>query len=145
MAELAVTDLEVQLQAYLNCLELCRAFQKLNDDPYVKEALEALIDDLQACLADLARHLRQRGVAPGTFQLDGRGKTRIREIRETRSLAEQMATVRGCLADLVARYGKHPVIDQTDPTLPAWFVSLSAQARHMLEKWDRHMLDMKAA
>ncbi len=145
MAELTVEDVELQLQASLNCLELCRAFQKQTDDPYVREALEALIDELQARLAAMARHLRQQGMAPGTFQLDGRGKTQIRRILRTRSLAEQMSTVRDCLAGLVAWYGEHSLPDQADPTLHAWFVSLSAQARHMLEEWDRHMRDMKAA
>ena len=145
MPELAVEDLEVQLQACLNCLELCRAFQKQTDDPYVREALEALIDELQACLAAIARHLRQGRVAPGTFQLDGRGKANIRGILRTRSLAEQMSIVRDCLADLVAWYGEHALPKQADPTLHAWLASLSAQVRHTLQEWDRHMRDMKAA
>ena len=145
MAELTVEDVEVQLQASLNCLELCRAFQKQTDDPNVREALGALIDELQAFLAAMARHLRQQGMAPGTYQLDGRGKTQIRRILGTRSLAEQMSTVRDCLAGLVAWYGGHSLPEQADPTLHSWLASLWAQARHMLEEWDRHMRDMKAA
>ena len=140
MVELSVEDLGTQLQAYLNCLELCRVLQKQTDDPDVREALGSLIDDLQDLVATLAGHLRRRGVAPGTYQLNGEGKARIREVLGTCSLPEQLLAVRRCLADLVACYDKHPPTDQDDPS-----ASLSAQAQRMLEEWDQHMREMKAA
>ena len=144
MTELLIEDLDTRVQAYLNCLELCRALQGQTDDHYVKGALNPLIDDLQTSLATLASHLRRWGAAPGTLQLDRQGKTRIRELVGMRSLSEQMFAIRDCLADLVAWYAEHPPADETDSSTRDWLSSLSASAQQMLEWWDRQMHEMKA-
>ena len=143
MAEPSSEELQALLQAYLNCLELCRAFKKRTDDPYVRDALSSLIADLQEPLATLASHLRQQGVAPGAFELDRQGKARIREILGTRSLREQLLAVRRCLADLVAWYTGHFPAAKTGQIPLDWLGSLSAQAHRMLDKWDQHMVEMK--
>jgi hypothetical protein len=143
--ELPVEDVRTQLQAYLNCLELCRVFQKQTDDRNVRRSLDSLIDDLQELVASLAGHLRRRGVAPGTFQLDGEGKARIREVLGTSSLHDQLLVVRRCLADLLAFFDRHPPANQAGPSALDWLVPLSAQTRRMSEGWDRHMREMKAA
>jgi len=152
MDELTVEDLQTQLQAYLNCLELCRVLHKQTDEPSVRRSLDSLIDDLQELVASLASHLRQRGVAPGTYELDGEGKARIREVLGTRSLRDQLLVVRRCLADLVAFFDKLPPADQagapadqTDPGALDWPASLSAQTQRVLEKWDQHLRELKAA
>jgi hypothetical protein len=149
--EFSVEDVRPQLQAYLNCLELCRALQKQTDKPDVREALDSLIDDLQELVASLAGHLRRGGVAPGGLQLDREGEARIREVLETRSLREQLLLVRGCLADLVAFFDKLPPAwsagapaDQADPSAVDWLATLSAQTQRMLDGWDQHMREMKA-
>lgn len=152
MDELSVEDVRTQLQAYLNCLELCRVLQKQTGDRNVRRSLDSLIDDLQELVASLAGHLRRRGVAPGTFQLDGQGKARIREVLGTRSLRDQLLVVRRCLADLLAFFDRHPPADQagapadqSDPGTLDWLATLSAQTQRMLEGWDRHIREMKAA
>ena len=142
--ELQTEELQTLSQAYLNCLELCRAFKKQTDDPYVRDALGSLIDDLHEPLAVLASHLRRQGIAPGTLELDRQGKARIREILGTRSLREKLLSIRRCLADLVAWYTAHFSAARTDQLPPDWLGSLSAQAQRMLDKWDQHMLEMKA-
>jgi hypothetical protein len=145
MTELPIGDLGARMQACLNCLGLCRALHKQTDDRYVKDALDPVIDGLQTSLVTLASHLRQRGWAPGTFQLDRRGKTRTREMLRMRSLSEQMFAIRGCLADLVAWDMEHQASDDSDSGTADWLASLSADTRQMLEWWDRQMHEMKAA
>jgi hypothetical protein len=145
MANVVVDDLEVQLQASLNCLEMCRAFHKQTKDPDVKATLEPLMDDLQDSLASMAGQLRARGVATGTFQLDDRGQARVREVLGARSLSDQLLAVRECLAGLVVWYDDHSSADQAHPGADDWLVSLSAQAHSLLERWDRHLKEMKAA
>lgn len=142
--ELQTEEIQSLTQAYLNCLELCRAFKKQTDDPFVRDALGSLIDDLHEPLAALASHLRRQGIAPGAIELDRQGKARIREILETRSLREKLLAVRRCLADLVAWYAAHFPAVKTDQLPPDWLDSLSAQAQRMLDKWDQHMVEMKA-
>ena len=144
MAELQNEDLQTLLQSYLNCLELCRVFQKHTDDPDVKQALDLLIDDLQTATASLSGQLRRRGVAPGTYELDSQGKARIRDVLGTRALSEQLAVVRRSLADLVAWYAQHPPSGQPDPGAQDWYPALHAQTEQMLEHWDHHLKDMKA-
>jgi hypothetical protein len=73
MAELSIEGLQTLLQAYLNCLELCRALEKQTNDPYVKESLALLIDGLQESLASLASYLRRQGLAPGAYELNRQG------------------------------------------------------------------------
>ncbi len=145
MVEISVEDMRTQLQAYLNCLELCRVLHKQTDEPGVRQSLDSLIDNLQELVASLASHLRRRGVAPGTYQLDGEGKARIREVLGTRSLRDQLLVVRRCLADLVAFYDKHAPADQADPSALDWPASLSAQTQRILEEWDQHLRELKAA
>ena len=142
--ELQPEELQALTQAYLNCLELCRAFKKRTDDPYVREALGTLIDDLQEPLAALGSQLRRQGLAPGALELDRLGKARIREILGTRSLREQLLAVRRCLADLVAWHTAHSPAAKTGQIPPDWLGSLSAQAQQMLDNWDQHMAEMKA-
>ena len=144
MAEPSNEELQALLQAYLNCLELCRAFKKRTDDPHVREALGSLIDDLQEPLATLTSHLRRQGIAPGAFELDRQGKAGIREVLGTRSLREQLLAVRRCLADLVTWYTVHLPAARTDQLPSDWLGSLSAQAQQMLDNWDQHMVEMKA-
>jgi len=144
MDELFIEDMRTQLQAYLNCLELCRALHKQTDEPSVRQALDSPIDDLQELVVSLASHLRQRGVAPGAYQLDREGKARIREMLGTRSLRDQLFIVRRCLADLVAFYDKHAPADQADPSAFDWPASLSAQTQRILEEWDQHLRELKA-
>jgi hypothetical protein len=144
MAELSVEDLRAQLQAYLNCLELCRALQKQTDEPGVKESLDSLVGDFQEILASLAGHLRQRGVAPGAYELDGQGKAQIREVLGTRSFPDKLLIVRRSLADLAVFYDEHLPADQLDPGDRDWLASLSAQTRRMLDEWDQHMREIKA-
>jgi hypothetical protein len=78
MTQLSVEVLTAQLQAYLNCLELCKVLHKQTDEPGVRESLDSLIGDLHEILASLANHLRRRRVAPGTLQLDREGEAQIR-------------------------------------------------------------------
>jgi hypothetical protein len=145
MTQLSVEDLTAQLQAYLNCLELCKVLQKQSDEPGVRESLDSLIGDLHEILASLANHLRRRGVAPGTLQLDREGEAQIREVLGTRSLLEQLRVVRRSLTNLVAWYDKHPSHDQSDPTDRDWLISLSVQAQRMSAEWDQHMREMRAS
>jgi hypothetical protein len=145
MDELTVEDPQTHLQAYLNCLELCSALHKQTDEPSVRRSLDSLIDDLQELVASLASHLRQRGVAPGTYELDGEGKARIREMLGTRSLQDQLLVVRECLAELLAFYDMHAAADQADPGALDWPASLPAHTRRVLEKWDQHLRKLKAA
>jgi hypothetical protein len=144
MAEPRIEALQTLLQAYLNCLELCRAFEKQTHDPYVKESLGLLMDGLQESLASLAGHLRRQGLAPGTYELDRHGKAKIRGVLAMRSLREQLLAVRRELADLAAWYDVHVPAGQTNQATRDWLESLSSQARRMLEGWDQHMHEMKA-
>lgn len=144
MAEAWIEALQTLLQAYLNCLELCRALEKQTHDPYVKESLGLLMDGLQESLASLAGHLRRQGLAPGTYELDHHGKAKAQGVLATRSLREQLLAVRRDLADLAAWYDVHVPAEQTDQATRDWFASLSSQARRMLEGWDQHMQEMKA-
>jgi hypothetical protein len=137
MAEVAVEGLQAQLQAYVNCLELCRVLHKQTDEPSVRVVFVPLIGDLQACTASLARGLRQRGVPPGNIQLNSEGKSHIRAALSTRSLPQRLRVVRGCLADLVAGYGD--AADQADPEL----ASLAIETQRILEWWDREMHGLK--
>lgn len=144
MTEPSIKELQADLQAYLNCLELCRAFEKQTSDPYVRESLNVLIDDLQESLAVLARHLRQAGIAPGARELDRRGRARVMEVLAMRPLREQLLAVRNELADLVARHDTYVLSDSTDAVTHELLESLSAGARRMLEGWDQHLHEMKA-
>ena len=144
MDELSVEDVQAQLQAYLNFLELCRALHKQTHEPGMRESLDSLIDDSQELVASLAGYLRRGGVPPGALQLDREGKARIREVLGTRSLRDQLLVVRRCLADLVAFFDKLPPADQADPSTLDWLAPLSAQTQRMLEGWDQHMHEMKA-
>lgn len=137
MAELSVEDLQAQLQAYLNCLELCRALITQTDEPGVRENLAPLIEDLQEHLATLAGHLRRRGVPAGGLELDRRGAARIREVLAMRSQPGQLLVVRECLADLRAWYVAHQGGED-------WLASLAAQAQEMIEGWDEGMREVKA-
>jgi len=137
MAELTVEDLQARLQAYLNCLELCRALHTQTDEPGVGENLAPLIDGLQEHLMALAGHLRRRGVPPGAFGLDRQGAARIRDMLAMRSQPGQLAVVRECLADLLAWYAAHQGGED-------WLASLSAQAQEMIEGWDQGMREVKA-
>jgi len=144
MAGLPLDALQTHLQEYLNCLELCRALQKQVVDANVKEALDSLLGDGREALASLAGYLRQQGVAPGTYELDHRGKARIREVLALRALGDQLLVVRRCLADLVAWYDAHMPATPAAPTAQALLASLTAQTCRMLDRWDRHMDEMKA-
>lgn len=137
MAEFSVEDLQAQLQAYLNCVELCRALITQTDEPGVRENLAPLIEDLQEHLAALAGHLRRRGVPAGGFGLDRQGAARIRDTLAMRSRPGQLAVVRECLAGLLAWYAAH----QGDED---WLASLSTQAQQMLQAWDQGMREVKA-
>jgi hypothetical protein len=137
MAEPLAEDLQAQLQAYLNCLELCRALHTQSDEPSVREKLVPLMDGLQELLATLAGRLRQRGVPPGDLQLDRQGEARIREVLGMRSQPGQLRVVRECLADMLAWYAAYQ--GGAD-----WLVPLSAQAQEMLEAWDQGMREVKA-
>jgi hypothetical protein len=141
MAEPSIKELLAQLQAHMNYLELCRALSKHTDDPYVREALGVLIDDLQECTASLASHLRRLGMAPGAYELDRQGKARIRDVLGERSLHKQLLAIRRGLADLVDWYSLHLAA----PTAYDWLTPLSSQAKRMLAGWDQHMREMKAA
>lgn len=145
MTELPIEDLDARMQAYLNCLELCRALHRQTDDHDVKEALAPVIDGLQISLASLASHLRQWGAAPGKLQVDRQGKTRTREMLGMHTLSEQVFAIRDCLADLAAWYAEHLPADQSDPTIGDWLVPLSTHTQQMLDWWDRQMHEMKAA
>jgi hypothetical protein len=144
MAEPRIEALQTLLQAYLNCLALCRALEKQTHDPYVKESLGLLMDGLQESLASLASHLRRQGLAPGAYELDRHGKAKIRGVLAMRSLREQLLAVRRDLADLAAWYDVHVPAGQYDQDTRDWLESLSSQARRMLEGWDQHMHEMKA-
>jgi hypothetical protein len=143
MAEPRIEALQTLLQAYLNCLELCRALEKQTHDPYVKKSLGLLMDGLQESLASLAGHLRRQGLAPGTYELDRPGKAKIRGVLAMRSLREQLLAVRRDLADLAAWYDVHVPAEQTNQATRDWLESLSSQARRMLQGWDQHMHEMK--
>jgi hypothetical protein len=144
MAEPWIEASQTLLQAYLNCLELCRALEKQTNDPYVKESLALLIDGLQESLASLASYLRRQGLAPGAYELDHPGMAKIRDVLATRSLREQLLAVRRDLADLAAWYDTHGPAEHADQATGDWLESLSAQARRLLEGWDQHMHEMKA-
>jgi hypothetical protein len=144
MAEPSLEESQTQLQAYLNCLELCQAFSKQTGDPYVKQALGVLIDGLQESLAALAGQLRRAGVAPGVYELDRQGQARIRDVLAMRSLHSQLLAVRRSLVELVAGYAASPPNAQADAAGPDWRASLAAQAQRMLDGWDQHMREMKA-
>lgn len=146
MAEqLSLEALQAQLQAYLNCAALCQALHKHTKDPYVKEALSPLVEDLQTSLATLAGHLRRLGYPPGDHEADREGRAVIREALTTRSLREQLLAVRHCLAQLVARYDSQLAPAPAGQATPDWLLSLSQEAHRMLKAWDQHLYEMKAS
>jgi hypothetical protein len=142
--QLLMGALQAQLQAYLNCAALCQALHRQTKDPYVKEALGPLVEDLQASLATLAGHLRRLGYPPGSHEPDRQGMAVVRDALATRSLREQLLAVRCCLAELVARYEAQLASAQDGQTAPDWLVSLSQEAHRLLRAWDQHMYEMKA-
>ncbi len=152
MAEFPVKAWQIHLQAYLNCLELCQAFRRQVDNEHVRQALDALLDEGQDALASLAACLRQQGAAPGTLELDRRGKAAVLEMLALRALRDQLRMVRSSLADLVAWQTEHLPGD-ADPAMKLdmsiemrdLLVSSQAQTRHMLDRWDQHMAEMGAA
>ncbi len=152
MAEFSVKAWQAHLQAYLNCLELCRAFRRQVDNEYVRPALDTLLDEGQDALASLAACLRQQGAAPGTLELDRRGKAAVQELLALRALRDQLLMVRSSLADLVAWQTEHLPgdadralnIDMNTETKDLLASSL-AQTRHMLDGWDQHMAEMGVA
>ncbi len=152
MAEFPVKAWQTHLQAYLNCLELCQAFRRQVDNEHVRQALDALLDEGQDALASLAAYLRQQGAAPGTLELDRRGKAAIHELLALRALRDQLRMVRGSLADLVAWQAEHLPGD-ADPAMNVdmnvemkdLLASSLAQTRHMLDGWDQHMAEMGVA
>ncbi|GAB4530569.1 MAG: hypothetical protein Kow0063_08860 [Anaerolineae bacterium] len=137
MAELAVEDVQAQVQACLNCLELCRALYRQIDEPAVKEKLASLVDGLQEVLATLASHLRRWGAPSGDFEPDRQGKARIHQVLGMRSLPGQLQVVRKCLADIVAWYTAHQ-------DAGVWLASLAAQTQELLDAWDHGMREVKA-
>jgi hypothetical protein len=143
--QVPVEALQAQLQASLNCTELCRALHRQTKDPYVKEALEPLIEGLQASLATLAGHVRQLGYPPVGYEPDRSGMAVIRKAVATRSLREQLLAVRRCLADLVAWYDSHLALTQADEVTSGSLISLSEEANSLLRAWDQHMYEMKAS
>ncbi len=148
MAELPVKAWQIHLQAYLNCLELCQAFRRQVDNEHVRQALDTLLDEGQDTLASLAACLRQQGAAPGTLELDRRGKAAIQELLALRALRDQLRLVRSSLADLVAWQTEHLPgdADQAINTeMRDLLASSLAQTRHMLDRWDQHMAEMGAA
>ncbi len=148
MAEFPVEAWQAHLQAYLNCLELCHAFRRQVDNEHVRQALDVLMDEGQDALASLAACLRQQGAAPGTLELDRRGKAAIQEMLALRALRDQLRMVRSGLADLVAWQTEHLPGD-ADPAINTemrdLLASSLAQTRHMLDRWDQHMAEMGAA
>jgi hypothetical protein len=142
--QLLMGALQAQLQAYLNCTELCRALHGQIRDPHVKEALGLLIEDLQASLATLAGHLRRLGYPPGGHEPDRQGLATIRDALATRSLREQLLVVHNCLAKLVAWHDGEMAFLQPGQATPDWLVSLSKEAHRMLQAWEQHMHEMKA-
>jgi hypothetical protein len=143
MTEPSTGDLQAHLQALLNCVALCGALKKQTNDPYVRDSLGSVVDGLQESLAILANYLRRRGVAPGTWEVDSHGQVIIRETLKL-SLPEQLPTVRGSLADLVAWYDGPLSTPQAARSNFDWLLSLSMQAHRLLEEWDHHMHEMKA-
>jgi hypothetical protein len=144
MAEFPVEAWQAHLQAYLNCLELCQAFRRQVDDEHVRQALDALLDEGQDALASLAGCLRQQGAAPGALELDRRGKAAIRELLALRALRDRLLMARSSLADLVTWHAAH-LPDDADPAVKDLLASSLAQTRHMLDQWDQHMAEMRAA
>jgi len=144
MADPPLEESQAQLQAYLNCLELCQAFSQQTGDPYVKQALGVLIDGLQESLAALAGQLRRGGVAPGVCELDRQGQAHIRNVLAMRSLHSQLLAIRRCLVELAAGYAPSAPAAQPDAASPDWRASLAAQAQRMLDGWEQHMREMKA-
>jgi hypothetical protein len=143
--QLPLGALQAQLQAYLNCAALCQALHRHTKDPYVKEALAPMVEDLQASLATLAGHLRRLGYPPGGHEPDRQGRAVMREALTTRSLREQLLAVRHCLAKLVARYDSQLAPAQAGQAAPDWLLSLSQEAHRLLQAWDQHMYEMKAS
>jgi hypothetical protein len=134
-----VDELQDQLQAYVNCLELCRALYKPVKKPYARRALASLIEDLQDSMLTLSGLLRQRGAAPGALEVDRRGEATMCDALATRSLAEQLLAVRQSLAGLVAWYAQHVPLAEDDPAARDVLSSLSHAAQGMLAEWNRQV------
>jgi len=145
MAGNLTEELQAHLQATLNCLELCTALETQSSEPCVRQGLGSLVDDLQESVSVLAGQLRQRGVAPGKYELDRRSKARVHEMLMRRSPAEQLLAIRDSLASLAAGYVAYLPADEAGHVAPAWLASLSAQAQRMLEGWDEQRRAVKAA
>jgi hypothetical protein len=136
--------LQSQLQGYLNCVELCRALHRQTKDPYLKKALELLVEELQESLSSLAGHLRRLGAAPGGRELDSAGMARIQQVLSIRALYDQMLVVRQCLVDLVEWYESYLPPLQAGQGSCEWLISISEEARRILKEWDRQMGEMVA-
>jgi hypothetical protein len=137
--ELSVDALQDQLQAYVNCLELCRALYKPVKKPYARQALAVLIEDLQDAMLSLSGLVRQHGAAPGALEVDRQGQAAMRDALGTRSLAKQLLAVRHSLADLAAWYAQHLTAVEDDPAAREALSSLSEAARGMVAEWDRQV------
>ena len=142
--ERLVDTLKSQLQGYLNCVELCRALHRQTRDPYLKKALEPVVEDLQDSLSSLAGHTRRLGAAPGGRELDHEGMARIQEVLSIRALYDQMVVVRHCLVDLAQRYEEYLYPLQAGQDSDDWLISLSEEARRILKEWERQMDEMAA-
>ncbi len=145
MGEERLADaLQSQLQGYLNCVELCRALHRQTRDPYLKKALEPLVEELQGSLSSLAGHLRRLGAAPGGRELDSTGMARIQHVLSIRALYDQMLAVRRCLVDLVEWYEAHLPLLQAGYGSYEWLTTISDEAQRILNEWDRQMAEMAA-
>ena len=145
MGEERLADtLQSQLQGYLNCVELCRALHRQTRDPYLKKALEPLVEALQESLSSLAGHMRRLGAAPGGRELDSAGMARIQQVLSLRALYDQMLAVRHCLVELVERYEAYLPLLQAGQGGYEWLISISEEAQRILKEWDRQMGEMAA-
>jgi hypothetical protein len=142
MVERLDDELQDQLQAYLNCVELCSALHRHTRDRHMRKALGVLVSDPQDSLAALSAQLRRRGIAPGAREADQATLTRIRQVLAMRHLDDQMRVIQDCLAALAAWYDRCLPLFEVDGTAPDWLASLAEEARRMLAGWERHMREM---
>jgi hypothetical protein len=144
MPSLSLDELRTQLQNYVNYVEVWERLKRQGEDPYVKEALDLLIDAGHEALSALSGFLRRRGVAPGVYELNRHGRAKTRKLLVAPP-DDQLVAVRHHLTDLTAWSAAHPPDEQSDTAMRDLLDLLSEQARCMLQAWDQHLDEMKLA
>ncbi|MCB0210159.1 MAG: hypothetical protein KDJ52_12555 [Anaerolineae bacterium] len=143
MANPSIDILTEHQKAQMERLVMLRDYQQLIGDPYVKSALNFVIEDTQEAIARGASRLRQIGAMQvSKFSEDVNNKL-LRQGRQRRGLGDKIWFIYNGLDHQLQWYERQVKVLVDDADTQAIFVALAEQLRARIDRWRNLMDEMK--